>query len=311
MKNNMIALSIVVPVYNVEQYIDRGLISICNQLASDIEVILVDDGSSDSSGKICDEYADKYSNIYVIHQKNKGLSGARNSGTKVAKGKYVAYVDSDDWLDRQWIEQIMQVIRADAPDIIVFDFSISADGVKPKPVLYRRAEGIITKEQFLQDVAKDVLIQSFVWNKIAKRELWLQCPFNEQVKCLEDYEMICRMIQKAETVYHIAQPLYYYWQREISLVHNHDFNQTWNSFQLSLQREKELGLKYKSCTAVACCIQAYRVCRKYAEKAYDNSFERSKEARKYLRKHLYMALKDVDVSVTWKLKFIMACIGIL
>ena len=101
-----VKVSVIVPVYNVEKYLDRCLDSIINQTLNEIEIILVDDGSTDSSGEKCDEYKKKDLRIKVIHKKNKGLGYARNSGLEVATGKYIAFVDSDDYIDRRMFESL-------------------------------------------------------------------------------------------------------------------------------------------------------------------------------------------------------------
>ena len=96
----MYKVTVVVPVYNVEKYLIRCIESLINQTLKEIEIILVNDGSKDKSGKICEKYALKYKNIKVIHQLNKGLSGARNTGIKIAQGEYVGFVDSDDYVEK-------------------------------------------------------------------------------------------------------------------------------------------------------------------------------------------------------------------
>lgn len=105
-------ISIIVPVYNIEKYIVRCIESILNQTYSNLEIILVDDGSTDSSGGICDEYAKKDDRIVVIHKVNGGLSDARNAGLKVVTGDYIGYVDGDDWIDSTMYEDMLSVMEA-------------------------------------------------------------------------------------------------------------------------------------------------------------------------------------------------------
>ena len=110
-------ISIIVPVYNVEKYLVQCLNSICNQTYKNLQIILVDDGSEDLSGKICDEYQEKDKRIHVIHKKNEGLSEARNVGVQMAMGKYVGFVDSDDWIELdmyeilwKWLKKQIQIV---------------------------------------------------------------------------------------------------------------------------------------------------------------------------------------------------------
>ena len=99
-------ISVIVPIWNVEKYLDRCIQSILNQTLKDIEIILVDDESPDNCPSMCDDYAKRYSNIKVIHKKNGGLGYARNSGLELATGKYVAFLDSDDWVEKEAYEQL-------------------------------------------------------------------------------------------------------------------------------------------------------------------------------------------------------------
>lgn len=111
-------LSIIVPVYKVEKYIRRCLDSIINQTFTDFELILVDDGSPDTSGEICEGYAKKDERIRVIHQENKGLSGARNTGVEVSKGEYIGFVDSDDWIELEMYEKLITAAEKYGADIV-------------------------------------------------------------------------------------------------------------------------------------------------------------------------------------------------
>ena len=117
-------ISVIVPIYKVEQYLRQCVDSILNQTHSALEVILVDDGSPDGSGKICDEYAARDSRVRVIHKKNGGLSDARNAGIEIARGDYIAFVDSDDWLDIDALKKVLAklttlVARGTAPDMMI------------------------------------------------------------------------------------------------------------------------------------------------------------------------------------------------
>ena len=108
LNNNFIKdlITVIVPVYNVEKYLEQCVDSILNQTYKNIEIILVDDGSKDKSGQLCNEFSNKYSQIKTIHKKNAGLGMARNSGLKIANGEYIAFVDSDDWLAPQALKNL-------------------------------------------------------------------------------------------------------------------------------------------------------------------------------------------------------------
>ncbi|MDR3348936.1 MAG: glycosyltransferase [Acidaminococcales bacterium] len=115
-------ISIIIPVYNVEQYIHKCVDSVINQSHKDLEIILVDDGSPDGCGRICDDYALKDARVKVIHQANRGLSGARNAGLAVARGKYVAFVDSDDYILKDMYADLLRLALKHGADMVVSDF---------------------------------------------------------------------------------------------------------------------------------------------------------------------------------------------
>ena len=109
-------ISIIVPVYNVEKYLCKCLDSLLHQIYQDFEVLMVDDGSQDSSGKICDKYAENYSHFQVIHKKNTGLGMARNTGMEYATGEYILFIDSDDYLDDDFLVKIYDTLKSNYCD---------------------------------------------------------------------------------------------------------------------------------------------------------------------------------------------------
>lgn len=111
-------ISVIIPVYNVESYLKRCLDSVINQSYQDLEIILIDDGSTDNSSKICDEYASNDPRVIVIHKQNAGQAAARNDGINIAKGEYIAFVDSDDWIELDMYELLMQAIIDTKADIV-------------------------------------------------------------------------------------------------------------------------------------------------------------------------------------------------
>lgn len=125
-------ISVIVPVYNVEKYLKKCVQSVLDQDFKDFELILVDDGSTDNSGSICDDYALKDSRIRVIHKKNGGLSDARNKGTDCAKGKYITYVDSDDYISKEYLKTLNNLVEKYSADIAITGIKTFTDGNEPK-----------------------------------------------------------------------------------------------------------------------------------------------------------------------------------
>lgn len=161
-------VSIIVPVYNVEKYLERSLNSLINQTLKDIEIICVNDGSKDNSLKILEEYSKKDNRIIVINQENAGLSVARNSGMKIAKGQYIGFVDSDDWVDLDFYEKLYNTAIAKDADIAVADFVREHPNKKPKRLNLKEEKVYETPEDKL--LVCKVHREGCVWNKIYRSE---------------------------------------------------------------------------------------------------------------------------------------------
>ena len=130
-------ISLVIPVYNVEKYLDKCMESVLAQTYDNYEVILVDDGSTDNSGKMCDEYAERDSRVTVYHQKNSGVSVARNVGIENAKGEFISFIDSDDWVDESYLEKLVNAQIKYNADLTICEYTnVYADG---RPNVRRRS----------------------------------------------------------------------------------------------------------------------------------------------------------------------------
>ena len=170
-------ISVVIPIYNVEDYIAECIESLLHQSYFDFEIILVDDGSQDSSGKICDAYAQKDSRVRVIHQKNGGVTIARLTGVSNALGEYICCVDGDDYVSKDYIEQIAHAIDQHHADIICCGMHVaSSDGAVPKALPYRY--GFYSKQDIENDIYPDLIHNSHaayfspnLWAKAIKKNI--------------------------------------------------------------------------------------------------------------------------------------------
>jgi glycosyltransferase involved in cell wall biosynthesis len=170
-----VLISVIVPVYNVEKYLKRCIDSIINQTYKNLEIILIDDGSSDSSGEICDEYAILDLRIHVIHQKNKGLSAARNAGIELATGEWIAFLDSDDWIDSEMYEILLDNGIKNNADIS----TCQSRNVNAKGELLSSKTPNMIENQITEMSADDIIsglytltkVRFEVWNKLWKRSL--------------------------------------------------------------------------------------------------------------------------------------------
>ena len=208
-------ISIIVPVYNVEKYLDLCIDSILNQTYRNIEVILVDDGSTDRSTEMCDSWKKTDNRVTVIHQINQGLSAARNKGIDVAKGYYVAFVDSDDCILPNFCQALIDASISQNSDIVVCGFSLITDeGAKTKSISYER-KCFDTFSALSKLVSGH--IHDYAWNKLYKRELWDDVRYPHGY-LFEDIGTTYKVFLKSKRVSCIPDALYEYRQRQGSIV---------------------------------------------------------------------------------------------
>lgn len=210
-------ISIVVPVYNVEKYLEECVNSIFKQTYKNLEIILVDDGSKDSSSTMCDELAKKDSRVKVIHKENGGLSDARNVGIENSTGKYIQFVDSDDFIEKNMVEILYKDILENKADVTMCSHYIYKDGEKTTDATYKKE--IFNKIEVLQEILLDEKVRSYAWNKLFKKSLFDEIRFPKG-KVFEDIYTISPIFKKSEKVVLNDIPLYYYRQREGSILHN-------------------------------------------------------------------------------------------
>lgn len=212
-------ISVIVPVYKVEEYLEACVESIKNQSYQKLEIILVDDGSPDNCGAMCDELAKTDERIRVLHKPNGGLSDARNAGLAVAKGKYIGFVDSDDTIEASMYADLYEAIEVNNADIsvccvrkIYSNKQIDQDVVRDKRYSKRKA---------VYEIINGENVESFAWNKLYRRELFEGIEFPVG-RIFEDMLFIPQLFQRANLVVHVNKLDYNYMRRDDSILG------TWN-----------------------------------------------------------------------------------
>lgn len=215
-------ISIIVPVYNVELYLDKCMESIVNQTYKNLEIILIDDGSTDDSGKKCDEWARKDNRIKVIHKENGGVSSARNVGLEMAKGEYIGFVDSDDFIDENMYEMMHREIKKDEIDLVIC-------GAK-QITFNEKVELVKTEEYSYQVINQLEMFQKFyplygtVWNCLFIKNKLNDIKFNTKMYTAEDLNFVCHYILRCEgSGIVVKRDLYYYVRRETSTTKANNF----------------------------------------------------------------------------------------
>lgn len=210
-------ISIVVPVYNVENYVDKCIESILGQEYSDLEIILIDDGSFDSSGHICDSYLKTDSRIILVHTKNRGLSEARNLGIKISSGDYIGFVDSDDWINKDMYSILVSNALKYNADISACNFNyvhlknetIETRGYKNKEIIFCQN----TVKNLINYIINDDI---YVWNKLYKKSLFSNIRFPAN-KLYEDVSTTYKLYAKAKAVVISPAHCYNYMHRKESI----------------------------------------------------------------------------------------------
>lgn len=213
-------ISVIIPVYNVEKYLPRCLESVINQTYRNIEIIVVDDGSHDNCGKICDEYALKDDRIIVIHKKNAGVSCARNDGIETAKGRYICFVDSDDYVMPDYVEKLYKALVDNDADIVTCDYYRNAGNELMKDVSADFPFQVIENDcQFFYDKSIIEFRAQVPWNKIFKADIISEnnVRFLSDIPLGEDSLFVIEYIEYAERACFIEEKLYVYTDSDTSV----------------------------------------------------------------------------------------------
>lgn len=227
-------ISIIIPVYKVEKYLEKCIQSVINQTYENLQIILVDDGSPDNCGKICDEYAKKDHRIEVIHKSNGGLSDARNKGLEIAKGEYIGFVDSDDYIEADMYEVLYNLLKQYNADVSICNFYTVSQG---KISIKNADNGIneYNRIEILKEILLDKNIQSYAWNKLYKKELFdeIKYPIGKKY---EDIGTTFFLLEKCNKVVVTGKSEYYYINRQDSIVNNVTETTITDYIELIMQR---------------------------------------------------------------------------
>ena len=213
-------ISVIVPIYKVENYLKKCVDSIINQSYKNIEIILVDDGSPDMCGVICDDYLKKDNRIKVIHKENGGLSDARNAGINIAKGDYILCIDSDDWIEENMIEIVYNNALEYSADISICEFieeDINGN------ILGKKEESkeikCFNRVKALNELISQVNITNHAWNKLYKKELFRNIEYPKG-QLMEDISTTYKLFEKSDKIVYQNVALYHYIQRSESILGN-------------------------------------------------------------------------------------------
>ena len=211
-------VSIVIPVYNVAKYLRKCMDSVLAQTYSSLEIILVDDGSPDESGEICDSYAQQDSRVVVIHQQNAGAANAKNAGLDRATGDYITFIDSDDYVEPDWIERLVDTAEKHGADVVECDFDKVYQNRVEIANQYPESR-VFTAEEYLEQYLGNWTCSLF-WNKLFCAKLLPDIRFRRERRCIDDEFFTYKVVSRATRIVRIQDVLYHYRQRMSSAISN-------------------------------------------------------------------------------------------
>lgn len=260
MKDGLPLISVVVPVYNVEKYVAKCLKSIIGQSYKNLEILVVDDGSTDGSGKVCDEFAKSDLRVRVIHQKNRGLSAARNVGIERARGEFLCFVDSDDYMKEDFVKKLYEAVLRWGADVAVcgYEEKNGSSGVDVLP----KEEVLSGEEATIRLLVQQENIDVIAWNKIYRRELFIKSGvrFPEGMK-YEDSLTTYKLLSLSQRVAYIPEALYVYLRRDDSITKSNKKEESLKMRELAARSAMDY---FKKNLRLAQAAEVSRLLAKYA-----------------------------------------------
>lgn len=290
-------ITVIVPVYNVENELERCVQSICQQTYKKLEIILVDDGSTDNSGYLCDKFAQKDKRIKVIHQKNSGISAARKKAFEMSTGGVIAFVDSDDYIELDMFETMVKNMNLTNADIVICDYrSIINENTDDR--YFFEYDKLMEKDEALKYLANDE-IRSFMWNKLYKKKCLNRSDFYVG-KLMEDYLCMADIFNRCELISYVHNIFYNYVRRDNSTMGSKNIMYFYfNACKSRMEWYKKEAPQYIE-RCLNRCVRTALTCLENN----DINKEYKIIIRKFLKEHLKEILKNRYLNLHKKIKVI-------
>lgn len=232
-------ISVIIPAYNAEQYIGRCILSVLSQTYENLEIIIVDDGSTDNTKMICNTFARKDKRIKLFSKDNGGTSSARNLGLMYAQGKYISFLDNDDWIEPSFYETLQRLIVEESADLSIVSYNQVFEDTK---VAKLDSEKICTydKKGAIVELLLDEVLQNYVWNKLYKKELFDGIKFPENI-IYDDINVMSDIFQRCEKIVSYEYPLYNYRYRENSIINSRSHKKFEDEYKAVLIRYDDIN----------------------------------------------------------------------
>lgn len=293
-------ISVIIPIYKVEPYLKRCVDSVLHQTYSNLEIILVDDESPDACPRICDGYAVLDSRIKVVHKKNGGLSSARNAGLDICKGKYIAFVDSDDFVSNYFIEFLYKAVVDNHVNVSIAEYRSFKEN--EEIIDENRPSNYVVKKQSLEEImsryssiySHDSMLTIVSWNKLYKASLFDEIRFPEG-KLYEDAATTYKILNQCDKIAFVINPLYFYFLRRNSISGNETFSEKTLDFFEALKQSYEFFLEQKKESLARFIVPQLLKAGVYSWWGTKYVLKQSERAEKILR---YTKLKSQKITTT-------------
>lgn len=300
-------VSVLLPVYNVQDYLQECLNSLFVQTYTNYEIVAVDDGSTDASSEILKANAEKHSCLHVVRQENKGLAGARNTALQYAKGDVIAFVDSDDFVSNDYLEKMVCTMLSTVSDVVVYGRYIYSD----KMCVHQQRPGFseqkLSKGDALRALNSYTSFDMSMCSKLIRKTLFEGLVFPEG-KNSEDQFLCFRLLSSAEGVFYCDEPIYYYRHRFGSISRGSKVN----VFPMEASQEQYEylcgeGIALERAAAASCFFSAVAVFNAYAVRGMDIPTAPYRTIVETTRKHLASTLKNLDIPKYKKIQAVLFC----
>lgn len=274
-------ISIIVPVYNVKNYLEKCVNSIIKQTYSNLEIFLIDDGSTDGSGTLCNQFSQIDSRIKIIHKNNGGLSSARNVAIDKITGRYVTFVDSDDYVDEEYIEKLYKLIQKYNAQIAVCGekrFTLKKNGIvqfQDSPYAKLENDKLMSAEEGIETFLNQYYYDASAWGKLYLSSLFSNVRYPEG-KNYEDIGTTYKLFIKSSNIAFSSKPLYFYMQRPKSILHNlNNVKTLWDGIEMVETQYKDIVDTYPKLenAAIVRCFSMYCRCFKLGGLVGNNEIE--------------------------------------
>jgi len=294
-------ISILIPIYNVESYLPQCLDSIVQQTYKNLQIVLIDDGSQDHSLTICHDYATKDNRIEVYSQKNQGVAATRNHLLEKVKGDYVLFVDSDDWIEADMIENLVFLSKENDADFVMCDKIIN----DTKPSSLKQAVVKLDPEQAIYDFLHHTYFVGSLWNKLFQSTLLYDMHFDDKISYSEDALFSWQVMKKAKNIVVTNKQLYHYRMNDASLSHLFNGHQ-FSAFEVWKQIVNDVSIsfpEYLSLAQAQFCSQMTVILYYAAKNKYQRDFHTDKlcqiilQYKKQMRRHGCSIKKYIFASI--------------